>query len=142
LSASSALRLFENRVLRRIFGPKRDEVTEGWRKLHNEELHGLYSSLNTFMMIKSRRVRWVEHVSRMGDMTNVNKILVVNLEGKRLLGRPGRRWQDNIKMYFWEMGLECMDWIHLAQDRDRWRALVNTITKNVGSIKGREFLAS
>jgi hypothetical protein len=89
------LRVFENRVLRRIFGPKRDEVTGGWRKLHNEELHGLYSSPSIVRVIKARRMRWAGHVARMRGAYN---ILVGRPEGRRPLGRPRRRWEDNIKM--------------------------------------------
>jgi hypothetical protein len=90
--------VFENRVLRRIFGPKRDHVTGDWRKLHNEEFHNLYSSPNIIRMIKSRRMRWEEYVPRMGETRNAYRILVGKLEGKQPLGRPRRRWVDNIKM--------------------------------------------
>ena len=86
------LRLFENRVLRRIFGPKRDEVTEKWRRLHIEELDDLYSSPNIIWVIKSRRMRWAGHIARMGARRSVCRVLVVNPEGKRTLGRPRRRW--------------------------------------------------
>jgi hypothetical protein len=86
------LRVFENRVLRRIFGPKRDEVTRGWRKLQNEELHNLYPSPSIIRMIKSRRMRWVGRVARMWEKRNAYRILVGNPEGKRPLGRPRRRW--------------------------------------------------
>jgi hypothetical protein len=121
------LRVFENRVLRRIYGPKRDEVTGGWRKLHNEELHGLYSSPSIVRVIKARRMRWAEHVARMGEMKGAYNILVGRPEGRRPLGRPGRRSEDNIKMDLREIGFGDVDWIHLAQDRDRWRAPVNTV---------------
>jgi hypothetical protein len=90
--------VFENRVLRRIFGPKRDEVTGGWRKLHNEELHNLYSSPSIIRMIKSRRMRWAGHVALMGEKMNAYRILMENPEGKIPLGRPRRRSVDNIKM--------------------------------------------
>jgi hypothetical protein len=90
--------VFENRVLRRIFGPKRDEETGGWRELHNEELHKLYSSPRIIRMIKSRRVRWAGHVAQMGEKRNAYRILVGKPEGKRPLGRPRRRWVDNIKL--------------------------------------------
>jgi hypothetical protein len=90
--------VFENRVLRRIFGPKRDEVTGEWRKLHNEELHELYSSPNIIRIIKSRRMRWAGHVARMGEKKNAYRLLVGKPEGKRPLGRPRRRWVDNIRM--------------------------------------------
>ena len=92
------LSFFENRVLRRIFGSKRDEVTGEWRKLHNEELNDLYCSPNIFRMIKSRRMRWAEHVARMGERGGVYRVLVGKPEGKRPLGRHRRRWKDNIKM--------------------------------------------
>jgi hypothetical protein len=94
------LRVFENRVLRRIFGPKRDGVTGGWRKLHNEELHNLYSLPSIIIIIKSRRMRWVRHVARMGEKRNVYRLLVGKPEGKRPLGRPSHGWMDNIKMDF------------------------------------------
>jgi hypothetical protein len=113
------LRLFENRVIRRIFGPKRDEVTGGWRKLHNEELHGLYSSPSIVRVIKARRMRWAEHVACMGEVRGAYNILVGRPEGRRPLGRPRCRWEDNIKMDLREIGFEDVDWIHLAQDRDR-----------------------
>jgi hypothetical protein len=88
--------VFQKRALRRIFGPKRDEVTGGWRKLHNEELHNLYSSPNIITIIKSRK-RWTGHVARLGAKRNTYRILVGKPEGKRPLGRPRRRWVDNIK---------------------------------------------
>jgi hypothetical protein len=111
----------------RIFGPKRDEVTGGWRKLHNEELHDLYSSPSIVRAIKARRMRWAGHVGRMGEVRGAYNILFGSPEGRRPLGRPRRRWKDNIKMDLREIGLGDVDWIHLAQDRDRWRALVNTV---------------
>jgi hypothetical protein len=118
------LRVFENRVLRRIFGPKKDEVTWEWRRLHNEELNDLYSSPNIRMM-KSRRMRWAGHVARMGEKRDAYRILVGRREGKRPLGRPRRRWEDNIKMDL-EAGWGT-DWIEVAHDGDRWRALVNAV---------------
>jgi hypothetical protein len=121
------LRVFENRVLTRIFGLKRDEVTGDSRKLHNEELHNFYSSPNIIRTIKSRRMRWTGHVARMGEKTNAYKILVGKPEGKRPLGRPRRRWVDNIKIDLREIGLEGVIWIDVAQDRDQWRALVNMV---------------
>jgi len=114
-------------VLRRIFGPKRDKVTREWRKLHNEELNGLYCSPNNVRVINSRRTRWVVHVARVGEWTGVCRVMVGKPEGKRPLGRPRRRWEDNIKMDLQEAGCEGMDWIDLAQDRDSWRALVNAV---------------
>jgi len=92
------LRVFENRVLRRIFGPKRNEVIGEWRKLHNEELNDLYSSPNIIQVIKSRRMKWVGHVAHMGERRGACRVLVGKPEGKRLLGRPRYRWEDNIKM--------------------------------------------
>jgi hypothetical protein len=129
------LRVFENRVLRRIFGPKRDKVTGGWRKLHNEELHGLYSSPSIVSVIKARRMRWAGHVARMREMRGAYNILVRRPEGRRPLGRLRRRWEDNIKMDLREIGFRDVDWIHLAQDRDSWRALVKTvrIPQNAGN---------
>jgi hypothetical protein len=119
------LRMFENKVLRRIFGPKRDGVTGGRRKLQNVELHNLYSSPCIIRIIKSRKMRWAGHFARMGEKRNVCRLLVGNPEGKRPLGRPRRRWIDNIKMDLLEIGLNVVDWIGLTQDRYRWRALVN-----------------
>jgi hypothetical protein len=121
------LRVFENRVLRRIFASKRDEVTGGWRKLHNEELHTLYSLPSTIRIIKGRRMRWSGHVARIGVKTNASRTLAGKLEGKRPLGRPRLRWVGNIKMDPREIGWGGMDLIDLAQDRDQWRALVNTV---------------
>ena len=118
--------MFENRVLRRIFGPKRDGVTGEWRKLHNEELNDLYSSSIILRVIKSRRMRWAGHVARMEEGRGVHKVLVGKPEGKGPLGRPRRRWEDNIKMDL-EVGRGCGDWMELAEDRDRWRALVSTV---------------
>jgi len=92
------LRVFENRVLRRVFGPKRDEVTGEWRKLHNEELSDLYSLPNIVRVVKSRRMRWAGHVVHMGERRWVHRVLVGKPEGKRPLGRPRHRWEDNIKM--------------------------------------------
>jgi hypothetical protein len=121
------LRVFENRVHRKIFGPKRDEVTGEWRKLHNEELRVLYSSPSISRIIKSRRMRWAGHVARMGEKRNAYRLLVENPEGKRPLGRPRHRWVDNIRMDLGEVGWGGEDWIGLAQDRNRWRALVNSV---------------
>jgi hypothetical protein len=121
------LRVFENRVLRRIFGPKRDGVTGGWRKLHNEEFHNLYSSPSIIRIIKSRRMRWAGHVARMEEKRNVYKLLVGKPEGKRPLGRLRCRWMDNIKMNLLEIGLSVVNWIGLGQDRYRWRVLVKSV---------------
>jgi len=120
------LRVFENRVLRRIFGPKRDEVIE-WRKLHNEEPNDLYAFPNIVRVIKSRRKRWVWHVPRMGERRDVYRVLVGKPKEKRPLGRPRCRRKDNIKMDLKEVGCEGMDWIDVAQDRDRWWELVNEV---------------
>jgi len=119
--------VFENRVLRRIFEPKRDEVKGEWRKLHNDELNDLYSSPNIVRVVKSRRMRWAGHVARMGERRDVYRVLVGKPEGKRPLGRTRHRWEDNIKMGLQEMGGGGMDWIELARDRDRWRELVNAV---------------
>jgi hypothetical protein len=119
--------VFENRVLRRIFGPKKNEMTGEWRKLHNEELCDLYSSPSIIRIIKSRRMRWAGHVARMGEKRNAYRFLVGKPEGKRPLGRPRRRWVDNIKMDLGEVGWGDVDWIGLGQDRNRWRALVNSV---------------
>jgi transcription termination factor 2 len=119
--------VFENRVLRRVFGPKRDEVTGEWRKLHNEELSDLHSLPSIVRVVKSRRMRWAGHVARMEEGRGVYRVLVGKPEGKRPLGRPRHRWEDNIKMDIEEVGGSCGDWMELAQDRDRWRALVGTV---------------
>jgi hypothetical protein len=129
LREESRLRVFENRVLRRIFGPKRDEVRGECRRLHNKELYALYSSPNIIRVIKSRRLRWAGHMARMGERSGAYRALVGKPEGRRPLGRPRRRWEDNIKMDLREVGWGGggMDWINLAQDRDRWRALLNAV---------------
>ena len=121
------LRVFEDMVLRRIFGPRRDEVTGEWRRLHNEELNDLYSLSNIVWVIKSRKMRWAGHVARMGEERGAYRVLVGKPEEKRLLGRPRLRWVDNIRMDFQEVGRGYMDWIGLAQDRDRWRTLVSVV---------------
>jgi len=117
----------DNRVLRRIFGPRRDKVTGEWRKLHKEELNDLYSSPNIVRVIKSRRMRWAGHVAHVAERRGLYRVLVRIPEGKRPHGRPRHRWEVNIKMDLQEVGCGCMDWIKLAQDRDRWQALVNVV---------------
>jgi hypothetical protein len=118
--------IFENRVLRRIFGPKREE-DGSWRKLHNDELNGLYSSPNIVGVIKSRRLRWARHVARTGVGRGVYRFLVGRPKGKRPLGRPWRRWEDNIKMDIREIGIDGANWVRLAQDRVRWQTFVSTV---------------
>jgi len=121
------LKLFENRVSRRIFGPKRDEVTGEWRRLHNEELNDLYYSTSIVRVIKSRRIRWAGYVERIGERRGVSKVLLGKLEGRRPLGKPRQRWEDNIKMDLQEVGCSGMDRIKLAEDKDRQRAVVNAV---------------
>jgi len=120
------LRVSENRVLR-IFGPKRDELTGEWRKLCNEELNVLYSSPNTFRVIKSRQMKWAGYVALIGERRGVHRVLVGRPERKRPLGRPRPRWDDNIEMDLQAVGCVCMDRIELDRDRDRWQALVNAV---------------
>ncbi|KAJ4447543.1 hypothetical protein ANN_09550 [Periplaneta americana] len=110
--------------LLKIFGAQRDEVTGEWRKLHNAELQALCPSPDIIRNIKSRRLRWIGHVARMGESRNAYRVLVGRPEGKRPLGRPRRRWEDNIKMDLREVGHDDRDWINLAQDRNQWRAYV------------------
>jgi hypothetical protein len=119
------LRVFENMVLRRIFGPRRDEVTVDWRRLHNEELNDLYSSPNIVRVTKSRSMRWAGHVACMGEERGVYRVLVGKPEGKKPLGRPRRRWVNDVWTDLQEVECGYMDWIGLAQDRDRWRTLVS-----------------
>jgi hypothetical protein len=113
LRVERRLSVFENRVLRRVFGRKTDEVTGEWRKLHSEELRDLYS----LRVVKSRRMRWAGHVARNGEGRDVHGFLVGRPEGKRPLGRPRRRWEDNIKMDLQEVGRGCGERMELAQDR-------------------------
>jgi hypothetical protein len=110
-----------------VFDPKSDEVTGEWRKLHNEELNELYSLPNIVRVVKSRRMRWAGHVARMREERGVHTVLVGKPEGKRPLGKPRRRWEDNIKMDVQEVGEGRGEWVELAQDRDRWRAFVSTV---------------
>jgi hypothetical protein len=121
--------VFENRVLRRIFGPKRDEVIGGRRKLHNKGLHNLTSSPNIIRITKSRRMKWAGFVARLREMRNVYKILMGKPEWKRPLRRPRRRWEDDIKISYIlrEIGYGDVDWIQLAEDRDQWMDFVNTM---------------
>jgi hypothetical protein len=127
LQEERKLRVFENMVLRRIFGPRRDEVMGKWRRLHNKELNDLHSSPNIVRVIKWRRMRWAGHVAHMGEERGVYKVLVGKPKGKRPLGRPRRRWVDYIRMDLQEVGCGYKDWIGLAQDRDRWRTLVSAV---------------
>jgi len=137
------LRVFENRALRRVFGPKRVEVTGKWTKLHNEELSDLYSLPNIVQVVKSRRMRWVGHVAPMVEGRGVHRVLVGKPEGKRPMRRPRRRWKDNIRMDLQEVGGGCGDWMELAQDRDRWRALVSTVMNlRVPKMRGIPCLAA
>jgi hypothetical protein len=121
------MRAFENRVFKRIFWPKRDEVTGEWRKLHNEKHNDLYSLPNIIRVTKSSRRGWTRHVVCMVERRGVYRVLVGKPEGKRQLGRTRRRREDNIKMEHPEVECDDMDWIELAQDRDRWQALVNAV---------------
>ena len=131
------LSVFENRVLRRVLGPKRDEVTGEWRKLHNGELSDLHSLPNIVRMVKSRRMRWAGHVARMEDGRGVQRVLLGKPAGKRPLGRPRYRWEDNINMDLQEVGGGCGDCMELAQDRDSWRTLVSKVRNiRVPKIRG------
>ena len=127
LKEEHRLRVSENKVLMKIFWAKRDEITGAWRKLHNAELHALHSSPNIIRDLKSRRLTWAGHVARMEHSRNAYTFFVGKPEGKRLLGRPRRRWEDNIKMDLREVGCDPGDWIALAEDRDQWWAYVRAV---------------
>jgi len=136
------LRIFENRVLRRIFGPKRDE-DGSWRKVHNDELHELYSPPNIVRVIKSRKMRWVGHVARMGEGRDACRVFFGRAEGKRPLGRPRRRWEDNIKMDLKEIGIDGANWIRLAHDRVQCAGFCEHGDEPSGSVRKRDiFLTS
>jgi hypothetical protein len=119
--------VFENRVFRKIFERKREELTGEWRRLHNEELHYLYPSPNIVRAIQSRRIILAGHIARKGDRRGAYRVLVGRPEGRRPLGRPRPRWGEGIKVDLKEVGWVGMDWIDMAQDRNRWRVLVNTV---------------
>jgi hypothetical protein len=121
------LRVFENRVLRRLFGPKRDEATGEWRTVHSGELHNLYSLPDIIRQIKSRRMMWAGHMARMGEGRKVYRGLLGMPEGKRPLGRLRYRWEDGFRKDLREKGCGGVEWIHQAKDRDEWWALVNAV---------------
>jgi hypothetical protein len=120
------LRVSENKVLRRVLGPKRKE-DGSWRKLHIDEIHSQYCSSKVGRVIKSRRIRWEGHVARMGEGRGVYRVLVGRSECKRPLGRPRRRWDDNIKLDLRKVGIDWTNWIQLAQDRVQWWDFVNAL---------------
>ena len=122
LREERTLNVFESRILRRVFGSKRDENGQ-WRRLHNEDLHCLYHLPNIVREIKSRRQRWASHVVRMEEGRSAFKILTGNPTGMRPLGTPRHRWEDNLRLNLKEIGISTRDWVDSAQDRDYWRAL-------------------
>jgi hypothetical protein len=131
--------VFRNRVLRR-YGPKREKVEEGWRRLHNEMLYDSYTSLNIIRMARLLSMKWVGHVAHIGGMRNVYKIFIGKLEVEKLLGRPRHRWEDNIRMDLRDIGCKGVDWILLVQVRDQWWALVNTVLNLLThSLHGAEY---
>jgi hypothetical protein len=132
------LKVYENRVLRRIFGPKRDKVTGKWRRLHKEELCDVYSSPNIFRVIKWGRVKWAGHVVRMGERRGTHRVLVGKSKGKRILARPLHRWEGNIKMGLQDVGCGGMDWIDLVQGAGSCECGNETF----GSIKCGDFFLS
>jgi hypothetical protein len=119
--------VFEKRALRRIFGSKRNEVSGDWRRLHNEELHNLYASLNIIKVVKPMEMRGAGHVSPVGEMGREYKILIGKPEVRRPRRRPRRKWEDIIRMDFREIGWEDVDWICLTQDREQWQVLINIV---------------
>jgi hypothetical protein len=124
--------VFEKRVQRRKLEPKRDEVTKKWRKLHDEELRDLYCSPSIIRTMRLRRMRWAGHVARMGwgrggEERNAYRLLMGKPEGKTLVGIPRHRWMNNIRMHLGQVGWGDVDWIGLAQDKNRWRAFVNSV---------------
>jgi hypothetical protein len=123
---SCRLRVFENKVLRKIFGPKREE-DGSWRKLHDDELHSLYSSLNIVRVIKSRRMRWAGHGACTREGRGVYRDLVGRPKSKKPLEKPRHMWEDNIKLDFREIGIDGANWIHLIWDRVQWQASVNMV---------------
>jgi hypothetical protein len=125
----------ENRALRRIFGPQMDQVTEEWRKLHNEELRDMYSSRSVIRVIKSRRMRWAGHLQECGEKRNAYRLMVGKPEGKRPIGRPRRKWVDYIEMDLREIECGVVDCIGVVQDRDKWRVPVNAVMKVRGPMK-------
>jgi hypothetical protein len=135
LREESRLRVFENSVLRRVFGPKRDEVTGKWRNLRNEELNDLYSLPNIAWVVKLRKMRWAGHVARMGEKRGVHRGLVGKPEGKSPLGRPRRRWEDNIRMDLQKVGGGGGDWEELAQDLGQVVGTCEYGKEPLGSIK-------